>query len=121
MRRRVAGLLYDILLAGERIQQFVAGASLETYTANPLVRSAVERQFEIIGEALVRLRRHAPEIFAQIPEARRIVGFRNVLAHGYDVVDDTVVWQAVHEHLPQLLDVVRSLLENDATTAESPE
>ncbi len=110
MNNRTAGLLSDILSAGERIQQFVAGVSFDEYVASALLRSAVERQFEIIGEALARLARHEPNLFDQIPDARRVIDFRNVLAHGYDIVDDEIVWQAIHEHLPHLLSVIRTLL-----------
>ncbi|MEJ5294734.1 MAG: HepT-like ribonuclease domain-containing protein [Fimbriimonadales bacterium] len=102
----------DILSAGANIQQFVAEVSFEDYIASTLLRSAVERQFEIIGEALARLSRHNPDVFAQIPNARRIIDFRNVLAHGYDVIDHEIVWQAIHEHLPQLLSVIRSMLDD---------
>jgi len=80
MNRRVVGLLSDIISAGERILQFVGDSSYEEYVANSLLQSAVERQFEIIGEALSRLSRHAPNIFEAIPDGRRIIGFRNVLA-----------------------------------------
>ena len=54
----------------------------------------LEREFEIIGEALYRLRSAAPEIFAQIPNAHRIIGMRNILAHGYDQVDYEILWDA---------------------------
>lgn len=118
MNNRIAALLSDILLAGARIQQFVKGLTFAEYVSNPLVRSAVERQFEIIGEALLRLARHQPEMFARIPEARRIIDFRNVLAHGYDIVDDEIVWQAVHNHLPPFLDVVNALLEEIGSSGE---
>ncbi|CUU11078.1 Uncharacterized conserved protein, contains HEPN domain [Armatimonadetes bacterium GBS] len=112
MNNRTAGILSDILSAGANIQQFVAEVSFEDYIASTLLRSAVERQFEIIGEALARLSRHNPDVFAQIPNARRIIDFRNVLAHGYDVIDHEIVWQAIHEHLPQLLSVIRSMLDD---------
>jgi uncharacterized protein with HEPN domain len=113
MNRRVVGLLSDIISAGERILQFVGDSSYEEYVANSLLQSAVERQFEIIGEALSRLSRHAPNIFEAIPDGRRIIGFRNVLAHGYDIVDDEIVWEAIRVHLPQLLGTVRALLERE--------
>jgi uncharacterized protein with HEPN domain len=53
----------------------------------------VERQFEIIGEALAAFRRAAPERAGAIPELARIVNFRNVLAHEYGDVDDPLVWK----------------------------
>ena len=56
-----------------------------------MLRSAVERQFEIVGEALSQLAKAAPELAAQIPDLPRIVAFRNILRHGYAVVDNTIV------------------------------
>ena len=65
-----------------------------------MLRSAVERQFEIMGEAFVGLRRVDPELAAMIPDPRHIVAFRNVLIHGYATVDDRLVW-AVIEGTPR--------------------
>lgn len=72
--------------------------------------AAVERQFEIIGEALVQLRRRAPDVAASIPELPQIIGFRNVLAYNYDGVDYKEVWDTVVNDLPRLHDVVDDLL-----------
>lgn len=75
-----------------------------------MLRSAVERQFEIVGEALNQLARLAPDLAEQIPDLPRIVAFRNILIHGYAVVDNAIVWRAVHENLPGLLSVLERLL-----------
>ena len=74
-------------------------------------QSAVERQLEIIGEALNRLRKADPEVAQRIPDISRIIGLRNILANGYAVVDDAVVWSAVSERMPALLTVVEDLLD----------
>ena len=60
-----------------------------------MLRSAVERQFEIIGEACDQLAKTAPTLAERIPDLRRMVDFRNVLAHAYAIVDDALVWQAI--------------------------
>lgn len=83
---------------------------LERYRANRLVRAAVERQFEITGEALNQLSRRAPDLTARIPELRAIVAFRNLLIHGYASVDDAIVWRTVTEKLPALYEAVDDLL-----------
>jgi len=76
-----------------------------------MLRSAVERQFEIIGEALSQLTKIAPELAAQIPDLPRIVAFRNILIHGYAVVDNEIVWRAAQENLPELAVILHRLLE----------
>jgi len=70
----------------------------------------VERQFEIIGAALTRLRNNAPDVGDRIPNHRRIIAFRNVLIHGYDLVDDDVVWDVVQGDVPALLELLRQML-----------
>ena len=73
-------------------------------------RAAVERQFEIMGEALNQLSRRAPDLTARIPELRAIVAFRNLLIHGYASVDDAIVWRAVTEKIPALRTALDDLL-----------
>ncbi len=75
-----------------------------------MLRSAVERQFEIVGEALNQLAKLAPDLAAQIPDLPRIVAFRNILIHAYAVVDNAIVWRAVQENVPELLSVLERLL-----------
>lgn len=101
--------LFDIDDAGQRLARFVGGKSWDDYRTDDMLRAAVERQFEIIGEALNQLRRHAPELATRIREHEKIIGFRNILIHGYAVVDDAVVWSAASEKLPLLLADVAAL------------
>lgn len=75
-----------------------------------MVRSAVERQFLIIGEALNRLGRIDPATAAQIPDLRRIVAFRNVLVHGYAVIDDELVWEVATTRVVGLVRELERLL-----------
>jgi uncharacterized protein with HEPN domain len=103
-------LLEDIRRSAELIQSFTAGRSLPDYTADELLRSAVERQFTIIGEALTRLEKLDVSIASQISEYRQIIGFRNVLVHGYELIDDAIVWTSIQVHLPILKQQVEALL-----------
>lgn len=75
------------------------------------MRSGVERQFEIIGEAVNRLSKIDQAITDELPDTPRIVAFRNILIHGYDVVDNHVVWDVIGNNLVPLRDKVTSLLD----------
>jgi uncharacterized protein with HEPN domain len=110
MRRRIVKGLRDVLASGTSIQSYVAGMTESDYLGNQAVRRSVEREFEIIGEALRRLSSLDAALFARIENARQYIGFRNVLAHGYDIIDDLVVWDVVHSRLPPLLQVVGTLV-----------
>ena len=79
-----------------------------------MLRSAVERQFEIVGEALAGLRRTDAAAAAAIPELLRIVAFRNVLIHGYATVDDRLVWGVVERDVAGLLAALTRLLARPA-------
>ncbi len=103
-------LLEDVRRAAGLITSFVEGKTLADYTADALLRSAVERQFEIIGEALNRLARRDPTLAASIQHSPRIVAFRNILIHGYDLVDHDLVWGVIETHLPVLYEQVEALL-----------
>jgi uncharacterized protein with HEPN domain len=75
------------------------------------VRSAVEREFIIVGEAMAALSRLSPRSFERITHARRVVDFRNQLTHQYSDVDDTVVWLVALHDAPVLLAECAELLE----------
>ena len=118
-----AKYLWDARRAAERIARFTGGRDRAAYLADELLRSAVERQFEIVGEALARLRQADPVLAATIPELPRIVAFRNVLIHGYATVDNELVWGVVEGHLLSLLGALAHLLDSmdeSPTTDTSP-
>jgi uncharacterized protein with HEPN domain len=102
MQLEIRKYLYDIDEAAELLSGFVAGKSLEDYLSDPLLQSGVERQFEIIGEAINRLAKLAPAVAERITDSRKIVSFRNILIHGYADIDDLLVWDIVQTRLPGL-------------------
>lgn len=110
MPRDPRAYLWEALHGTGLLSEFSAGKSFTDYQADAMLRSAVERQFEIIGEALNQLAKVAPEIAAQVPDLRRIVAFRNILIHGYASVDDALVWQVLDEKRPALERSLRELL-----------
>jgi uncharacterized protein with HEPN domain len=103
-------LLEDIRLAAVRVRQFTAAESADTYMESVLLRSAVERQFEIVAEALNRLLKLSPEFAARITDYRRIIDFRNYINHVYDRIDNKLVWGVVQNGLPVLHREVEELL-----------
>ena len=103
-------LLEDIRHAAQRIQDFTSGRSLSDYQTNELLRAGVERFYIAIGEALSRLEKVDVNLTNQIMDYRKIIGFRNVLVHGYKMIDDQIVWQTIQQHLPILKHQVENLL-----------
>jgi uncharacterized protein with HEPN domain len=111
MRPRDAGVaLSEALAAGEAVARFIGDMTLGEYRANEVVVSAVERQFEILGEAMSRALRAEPGLVDRVPETPAVIGFRNVLAHDYEVVADETVYQNATIGLPVLLAKVRCVL-----------
>lgn len=111
MRSEAKKYLYDIQQAAELIATFTAGKTLADYEGDAMLRSAMERQFEIIGEALAQLARLDEALVSRISEYRRIIAFRNILIHGYTGVDHRIVWDIVESKLPTLRREVAGLLE----------
>ena len=110
MQLETRKLLYDIEQAAALIARFTEGRGLAEYREEAMLRSAVERQFEIIGEALNRLSGSDPATAARITDHGRIIAFRNVLIHGYDAVSDEVVWDIVETKLPLLREELEAIL-----------
>ena len=100
MGPKARALLYDIQQAGTLVERFSSGKSFDEYVADPLLCSGVERQLEIIGEALNRLAKIGPYAVARITDYRRIIALRDILAHGYARVDHQVIWNIIERSLP---------------------
>ena len=110
MKLEARKYLHDIERAATLIEVFVAGKAAVDYAENAMLRSAVERQFEIIGEAVGQLARTDESAVERISDYQRIIAFRNILIHGYADVDDRLVWNVVETRLPNLIAEVRGLL-----------
>jgi len=106
----VRAFVHDAEVAGKRIGSFLGEMPASEYRTNELVKSAVERQFEIIGEALGNAVKARPELRERITALPRVIAFRNQLAHGYFGIDPDVVWAVAHDHLPELLRQLRAIL-----------
>ena len=113
MRLESKKYLYDIAGAAAAAMQFVEGKAYGDYTANAMLRSAVERQLEIVGEALAQLARTDPATAAQISEYQRIIAFRNILIHGYAEIDHRIVWNVLEAKLPAVRREAEALLGQD--------
>jgi uncharacterized protein with HEPN domain len=106
-------LLWDAKDAADAIADMTSGKTLQQLLDDIVLRSAVERQFEIVGEALARLARVDEKTAQLIPDLRRIIAFRNILVHGYAEIDHSRVWLVVEKHLPKLRDTLGELLARD--------
>ncbi|MBN2375498.1 MAG: DUF86 domain-containing protein [Sedimentisphaerales bacterium] len=105
--------LEDIRQAAERVLEFTRDKTFENYDNDDFLRSAVERQFEIIGEALNRLSQKDSDLVNRIENYKRIISFRNILIHGYNLIDNKVVWDILQNHLQVLLTQVVAMLEEN--------
>jgi uncharacterized protein with HEPN domain len=111
LRPETRKYLLDALAAADLIVQFVASKSFEAYCQDAMLRSAVERQFLIIGEALAQMAKYDSETAAKIPDLPRIVAFRNFVIHAYATVDDKVVWGIVEARLLPLRELLQTFLQ----------
>ena len=118
MSNRVNKYLFDMKVAMELIQEFVAEIDWEGFKNSRLIRSAVERQLEIVGESVKRIERTGEPV--PINNAKHIIAFRNILVHEYEKLEEETVWMIVKKDVPMLLEEVNRLLENSLPTDFSP-
>ena len=108
MNNRVNKYLFDMKVAMESIGEFVTDIDFEGFKTSKLIRSAVERQLEIIGESVKRIERTGEIV--PIENAKQIVAFRNILVHEYERREEEIVWMIVKKDVPKLLEEVNRLL-----------
>ncbi|MCC6424792.1 MAG: DUF86 domain-containing protein [Phycisphaerales bacterium] len=96
-----AALIWDMLEAAHAVDQFAKGKTFDDYLSDRMLRSAVERQIEILGEAARRVSDTFQSAHPEIPW-RIIIAQRNVLAHEYGEIKHERIWRVVVQHLPRL-------------------
>jgi uncharacterized protein with HEPN domain len=104
--------LHDMLSSCEFLLEFTGGRTVEDYRDDRAFRSAVERELQIIGEALMQLDDARPDVAEQIADYSNIIGFRHVLVHGYDALNPVTVWNVIETKLALLRDQLRKILKN---------
>lgn len=115
MQRDPRAFLWDVRESALAIQAFTAGLDALQYAGNALVQAAVERKFEIMGEALNQLAKTDPALASRVPDVPQIVAFRNQLIHGYATVNPVTVWGVIQSSLPALLAVAQDLLDEQGS------
>lgn len=111
MRLETRKYLYDIQRAADLLTEFTTEKTFTDYEHDAMLRAAVERQFEIIGEAMAQLAKIDEKVVAKIGHYQRIIAFRNILIHRYADVDDRLVWNVVETNLSTLVRDIKALLE----------
>lgn len=109
MELKVKKLLFDVLTSIENIDNYIGKEKIfGKYESNPMLQDAVERNIEIIGEAISKILTLQPDI--PITNSRRIVDARNKIIHGYDSIENSQIWGIIILHLPLLETEVKTLL-----------
>ena len=116
MQRDPRAFLWDVQAAAQAIVTFTRGMDAAAYSANEMAQAAVERKFEIIGEALNQLARLDGSVAARIPDVPLVVAFRNQLIPGYASVRPETVWNIAQTALPSLLLAVQALLDESGNS-----
>ncbi len=106
--RSLASVLEDVIDAAMFIGVRRDRLTAEAFLQDEEMQTIFERKFEIMGEALGLVRKHAPDVFARIRHAKRAIDFRNVIIHGYSIIDHEAMWDIATRWLPELLADARS-------------
>jgi uncharacterized protein with HEPN domain len=109
MQREILKYLHDIKLSIESIQDFLGNnRNFNDYKSNRLLKRGIERELEIIGEATSKILKIDSDI--DIPDSRRIIDLRNWIIHGYDRVDDVIIWGIISRDIPLLKTQIEKLI-----------
>lgn len=109
MKLEIRKFLYDIKESIESIENYLGEKrDFNIYIADKMLRRAVEREFEIIGEAMNRIEKIDSSI--EISSKKQIINMRNRVIHGYDKIDNEIIWGTIVRHLPKLKQEIETLL-----------
>ncbi len=106
---RDAAYLWDMLDAAQAVRDFVANRTYENYLEDRMLRGAVERHLEIIGEAANKVSSSFHKTHPEIPW-RQIIAQRHVLIHDYGEVQHDLVWKVATVHIPTLIEALKAML-----------
>mgnify|MGYP003338768022 CR=1 FL=1 len=122
MARDISAYLSDIIDACNSISSILVEVSIEAYVATREKRSAVEREFILIGEAASMLAKFWPDQFKRLSDGRKAIGFRNILTHNYASVDCETVYETALRDAPKLrIECFELLRESESVVKDSPE
>jgi uncharacterized protein with HEPN domain len=115
MDEKILKWLYDIKFAIEEVDNYFdeKERNFFEYKENVMLRRAVERDLEIVGEAINRIIKSDENFIDQISNARSIVGLRNQVIHAYDNISDENIWSVLITHLPKLKKEIDDLIEKN--------
>lgn len=120
MRLEAFKLLHDAIRGCREVETFTRGRAFEDFVRDIALQRATERSLEIIGEAMRRLRDVDLDVFDRIPDGHRVIGLRNVLAHGYDSLNYKVLWDAAVESVPSLRIGLEELMASVDSASKDP-
>jgi len=112
MDNKISKLIYDLEQAILNMENIIRGCTDVEFKENMMMKLAVERLFEIIGEAVNRIKKNDKTIYEMIDESDKIICFRNVITHGYDIIDDDITWSISNEKIPVLKESIRRIKEH---------
>lgn len=114
MRTETEQRLHDALTACNELIDLASGRTHEWYLNERIVRLATERLLEIIGEALSVALRLTPDLEERLPQARKAIGLRNRIIHGYDKLDNSIIWSIIRDNIPSLVNELELMLDEEA-------
>ena len=110
MENRLKKLLSDVLISCENIEVYMLGCdSYKEFDEDVFLQHSIERNIEIFGEALKNVRNIYPAI--EISRLNEIINTRNKLIHGYDSIDNAIIYTIVIKHIPVLKEEVTRLID----------